>query len=334
MARIEHYNNPKAPKPNSIVAAVTAFVLDHQGRVLLIRRTDNGLWALPGGGQDFGEYIAETAVRETREETGITIEVTDIVGVYTNPNHLIEYSDGEVRQQFSICFRSRYVTGEPTTSDESSEVRWIANDQLNSLDINPSMRLRIDHGYEHRTKPHRVTGEKLLGPLHRLNGRRLSARPETRHQIIRTVPVPDLSQPVPHRQILTVRPRSHIRPPQRIRRLRPLSDELRGEHAPEPPFIGLELSAGMMSNKRGDPYGPSVVAKPAPTIEGMQPRPHHSQRVTDIVQPCRRHKGSTISLTEEHSDALRLPANGLHMPPPLRKRGCNLSPRKLSSPTR
>jgi 8-oxo-dGTP pyrophosphatase MutT (NUDIX family) len=63
-------------EPNSIVAAVTVFVLDDYGRVLLIRRTDNGLWAIPGGAQDFGEYIAETAVRETREESGIDVEVT------------------------------------------------------------------------------------------------------------------------------------------------------------------------------------------------------------------------------------------------------------------
>lgn len=48
MARTEYFHDPIAPKPNSIVVAVTAFVLDDQGRVLLIRRTDNELWALPG----------------------------------------------------------------------------------------------------------------------------------------------------------------------------------------------------------------------------------------------------------------------------------------------
>ncbi|MFC8847125.1 MULTISPECIES: NUDIX hydrolase [unclassified Micromonospora] len=154
MARTEHYNNPSAPKPNSIVAAVTVFVQDEHGRVLLIRRTDNGLWALPGGAQDFGEYIAETAVRETREETGIDVEVIDVVGIYTDPKHLVEYSDGEVRQQFSICFRARYVDGAPRTSDESAEVRWVPQSELDNLRIHRSMRLRIDHGYEGRSKPY------------------------------------------------------------------------------------------------------------------------------------------------------------------------------------
>lgn len=71
MARTEFFNEPEAPKANSIVVAVTVFVVDDEDRVLLIRRTDNGLWAVPGGVQYFGEYIAETAVRETREESGV-----------------------------------------------------------------------------------------------------------------------------------------------------------------------------------------------------------------------------------------------------------------------
>ena len=154
MARIEHFNDPTAPTANSIVVAVTAFVRNDQGQVLLIRRTDNELWALPGGGQDFGEYIAETVVRETREEAGVTVKVTGIVGVYTNPNHVVEYSDGEVRQQFSICFRAEYVSGELTPSDESSDVRWVSRADLDALPIHPSMRLRIDHGYGMRADPY------------------------------------------------------------------------------------------------------------------------------------------------------------------------------------
>lgn len=154
MARIEHYNDPNAPRANSIVVAVTVFVLDDQDRVLLIRRTDNGLWALPGGAQDFGEYVAETAVRETREEAGIDVEVVDVVGIYSDPKHVVEYSNGEVRQQFSICFRARYLGGQPTASEESAEVRWVARNELDELPIHPSMRLRIDHGFENRPKPY------------------------------------------------------------------------------------------------------------------------------------------------------------------------------------
>lgn len=154
MSRIEYINDPNAPRPNSIVPAATAFVLNEQGNVLLIQRSDNDLWALPGGGQDFGETISTAAVRETSEEAGIDIEIIGLVGIYTDPNHLVKYSDGEVRQQFSICLRGRPIGGSLKTSDESTNVRWVDRGELESLSINPSMKLRIDHGYEDRGAPY------------------------------------------------------------------------------------------------------------------------------------------------------------------------------------
>ncbi|SCG63335.1 NUDIX hydrolase [Micromonospora coxensis] len=154
MARVEHYHDPNAPKANSIVVAVSVFVRDDDDRVLLIQRTDNGLWSLPGGGQEIGESIAETAVRETHEETGVKVEVTGMVGVYSDPRHVIEYSDGEVRQQFSLCLRAVPVGGTPTPSDESNDVRWVPRDELDAFDIHPSTLLRINHGCEERPEPY------------------------------------------------------------------------------------------------------------------------------------------------------------------------------------
>jgi 8-oxo-dGTP pyrophosphatase MutT (NUDIX family) len=155
MGRREHYYVAGAPRANSIVVAVTALVRDGAGRLLLQRRADNGLWALPGGVQDVGEYVAETVVREVREETGIGVEVTGLVGVYSNPNHVVEYDDGEVRQQFSLCFRARPVGGRLAVSDESTDVRWVDPAELDRYDIHPSMRLRIGHGLDgRRTGPY------------------------------------------------------------------------------------------------------------------------------------------------------------------------------------
>ena len=131
------------------------FVTDDQDRVLLIRRTDNGLWALPGGGAGLRRvHRRDRRPRDARRRPASTSRLTGLVGIYTNPNHVVEYSDGEVRQQFSICFRARYLGGEPTTSDESSEVRWIAREDWTSSQIHPSMRLRIDHGYERDAEPY------------------------------------------------------------------------------------------------------------------------------------------------------------------------------------
>ncbi|XTZ14413.1 NUDIX hydrolase [Micromonospora echinospora] len=154
MARRDYFNDPDAPGANSVVPSVVAAVRNQRGELLMIHRTDNNLWALPGGGHDIGESISDTVVREVREETGIEVEVTGLVGTYTNPHHVMAYDDGEVRQQFSICFTARPVGGELTTSSESRQVRWVDPAQLNHLDIHPSMRLRIDHALEERATPY------------------------------------------------------------------------------------------------------------------------------------------------------------------------------------
>lgn len=85
-------------------------------------------------------------VREVKEETGYDVEVTGISGTYTNPRHVMAYDDGEVRQQFSICFRARLIGGSPRTSSESKEVRWVEPDEIDDLSVHPSMRERIRHG--------------------------------------------------------------------------------------------------------------------------------------------------------------------------------------------
>lgn len=154
MARTDYYHDPDAPKANSIVVAVTAFVQDDIGRVLMIRRTDNNRYSIPGGGQEIGETISHTVTREVREETGIDTEVTGVIGIYSDPAHVIAYSDGEVRQEFSICFRARPTGGQLRTSSESSEVHWVERDSLADLDIHPTVRLRIAHGFAERDQPY------------------------------------------------------------------------------------------------------------------------------------------------------------------------------------
>jgi len=154
MARIDYIDDPDAPKANSVVPSVVAVVTDDSGRILMIHKSDNGLWALPGGGHDVGESIGDTVVREVREETGYEVEVTGIIGTYTNPNHVMAYDDGEVRQQFSLAFTARLVGGELRTSDESKDVAWVSPDELEGLKIHPSMRMRIQHFLDRRSSPY------------------------------------------------------------------------------------------------------------------------------------------------------------------------------------
>jgi ADP-ribose pyrophosphatase YjhB (NUDIX family) len=147
MARVDYYQDPNAPRANSIAVAVSAFVQDDAGRLLTIRRTDNDLYSIPGGQLELGETLSQAVVRELKEETGIDVEVTGLIGVYSNPQHVIAYDDGEVRQEFSICFRAKPVGGQLRTSSESKEVLWVERDELERLNIHPSTRLRIEHGF-------------------------------------------------------------------------------------------------------------------------------------------------------------------------------------------
>jgi ADP-ribose pyrophosphatase YjhB (NUDIX family) len=155
MARVDYYNDPDAPTATSIVPSVTAIVRDAAGALLMVHKTDNNLWALPGGAVDPGESVTDAVVREVKEETGMNVEIIDLSGIYTAPRHVMAYDDGEVRQQFSLCFRTRLLGGTTTTSSETSEVAFVPVDQMDTLNIHPSMRLRINHGLDaNRTEPY------------------------------------------------------------------------------------------------------------------------------------------------------------------------------------
>lgn len=154
MARTDYYDDPAAPTPNSVVPAAVACIADDDGRILLEHRVDNDLWALPGGTHDFGESIEQTVVREVREETGLDVEVTGLVGIYTDPRAVIAYSDGEVRQQFTLSFRCRVLGGALERDSESQELRWVAAEDLDGLRIHPLMRMRIDHFLDGRAEPY------------------------------------------------------------------------------------------------------------------------------------------------------------------------------------
>ncbi|MEU5407423.1 NUDIX hydrolase [Nocardia asteroides] len=146
MGRTDYFHDPAAPRPNAIKVAVSAVVLDDEGRILMIRRTDNDRYSIPGGGLEAGETVSEAVAREVLEETGIEVDVSDMVGVFSNPEHVIAYDDGEVRQEFSICFRARPTGGMLRTSEESKEVLWVTPAAVESLDVHPSIKLRIEHG--------------------------------------------------------------------------------------------------------------------------------------------------------------------------------------------
>ncbi|MGQ4601608.1 NUDIX domain-containing protein [Nocardia sp. R6R-6] len=139
---------------NSLVPGGSALVVDDHGAILMQRRSDSGNWSFPGGIMEIGETLEQCVIRETKEETGLDIEIAGLLGIYTDPQHIIEYTDGEIRQEFNITYYGHVVGGLIMVSDESTEVRFIHPEELAELPVHDTVRLRLQHHAEQRPRPY------------------------------------------------------------------------------------------------------------------------------------------------------------------------------------
>ena len=143
VTRTDYSHDPGAPTANSLRPAAAAAITDGHGRLLVLRRRDSGTWTMPGGTLDMGESLAECVVREVREESGLVVQLTGIVGTYSDPQVRVAYSDGEVRQEFTVVYATRTVGGELRLDEESTEYRWVDLDQVGDLPLADSQRRRL-----------------------------------------------------------------------------------------------------------------------------------------------------------------------------------------------
>ena len=114
-----------------------AAVLFDQGRdnILLTRRSDNGQWCLPGGVLDPGESVAEGCEREVFEETCLQVKVLRLTGIYSNPDQLIVYPDGNMVHVFVLCFEVRCVGGELGLSVETTGAQFFPVSEALQMDL-------------------------------------------------------------------------------------------------------------------------------------------------------------------------------------------------------
>jgi ADP-ribose pyrophosphatase YjhB (NUDIX family) len=112
-------------------------------KLLLTKRMDNGLWCLPGGGAEAGESAAEACERETLEETGLVVKVTKLLGVYSDPNMIIEYADGNRIHIVALNFEAEVLGGQLVVTDETTDVKFIDLKDVEVLNLMQHHRQRI-----------------------------------------------------------------------------------------------------------------------------------------------------------------------------------------------
>lgn len=143
-AQLEPLRAPVLGRPTPF-SVCDAAVIDETGRILLIQRADNGLWALPGGALEVGETPAEGAIRETLEETGVTSEAVALVGVFDSRYLGNAQSRHHMYQMVFLCRPLAMIPAhEAAFAHETKQIGWFQEDALpNEMDPGHVQRIPI-----------------------------------------------------------------------------------------------------------------------------------------------------------------------------------------------
>jgi ADP-ribose pyrophosphatase YjhB (NUDIX family) len=132
-------------------AAVMAF--DGHGRLLLVRDAGSGLWAAPGGALDPDEDPADAAVREAFEETGLSMALQRVLGVYGGPDFRLTYPNGDVVSYCTIAFMAEVTGGEPRPDGiETTALGWFGEAEAAGLATGASTRRMVADAFARPTE--------------------------------------------------------------------------------------------------------------------------------------------------------------------------------------
>ncbi len=146
MAKITY--GDRVGRDGKLGVGCSAFVLDPANlKVLLVKRSDDRRWAVPGGYMESGETLQEACEREVWEETGVRVQATNLVTVYSDPNILLEYPDGNKWQLVVMHFMARLVDGTPARGDETTDAGYFSLEETMRMNIGEFDRQRIDDGF-------------------------------------------------------------------------------------------------------------------------------------------------------------------------------------------
>jgi ADP-ribose pyrophosphatase YjhB (NUDIX family) len=137
--------SPQLGKEGQLRLGCSATLFDQKReKVLLTRRTDNGRWCLPGGGMESGESVTQACEREVWEETGLKVRVTRLVGVYSNPDQLVIYPDGNKAFFVVLSFEAEVIEGELQLSDETTAFGYFSLEEMESMPMHAQHKNRVE----------------------------------------------------------------------------------------------------------------------------------------------------------------------------------------------
>jgi ADP-ribose pyrophosphatase YjhB (NUDIX family) len=135
-----------------LMVGAAVFVLDRQDRLLMMRRSDSGLWGIPGGATEPGEVVEEAAKRETFEETNLEIVEMSLFDVFSGPEFYYKYPNGDEVYNVTVMYLSRNWRGELKLNDEHTEWGWFSADEI-PADRSPPIKPILERFKSSFTRP-------------------------------------------------------------------------------------------------------------------------------------------------------------------------------------
>ena len=136
---------PRLGKEGQLRVGCSAVIFDEKReRVLLTQRTDNGRWCVPGGAMESGESAAEACEREVWEETGLKVRATRLIGVYSNPDQLVIYPDGNKAFFVVMSFEAEIIEGELGLSNETTAFGYYSIQDMESMPMHGEHKARVE----------------------------------------------------------------------------------------------------------------------------------------------------------------------------------------------
>ena len=136
---------PRLGKEGQLRVGCSAVIFDKdRKKVLLTQRTDNGRWCVPGGALESGESAAEACEREVWEETGLKVRATRLIGVYSNPDQLVIYSDGNKAFFVVLSFEAEIIEGELGLSNETTAFGYYSLKEMEGMPMHGQHKQRVE----------------------------------------------------------------------------------------------------------------------------------------------------------------------------------------------